>query len=295
MSFAFRGFMWDREAAGLASGSLMFYEQKLKPFLVFLDSQGISRIADVTTDHVRCFIMLQRERGLEPGGVHAFGRAAKAFLRWAADEDLLDARVPAKIKLPRVPKKVIQPFSLDQVNAMLKAAGQSNQPERDVAILLVLFDTGIRVSELAGLRDQDMEGDRLLVMGKGSRERWVRVSAKTRRAIWAWLKVRGEASPWLFVSRTGAKLTPNTVEQLFDRLEAVAGVKGVRCSPHTARHTTGVEWIRSGGDAFELQKMLGHTTLHMTNRYVALASEDVARAHARHSLVDRLTKNGKRR
>ena len=85
-------------------------------------------------------------------------------------------------------------------------------------------------------------------------------------------------------------MNPNTAWQLFQRLKNKAGITGVRCSPHTVRHTTAIEFIRHGAAPFELRKLLGHETLHMTNRYVAISDEDVQKAHRAHSLAERLSR-----
>jgi integrase/recombinase XerD len=91
-----------------------------------------------------------------------------------------------------------------------------------------------------------------------------------------------------FVSRYGGRISRKSVHELVARYGKAAGIEGVRCSPHTLRHTGAVRFILAGGDVFTLQKLLGHTTLYMVRRHVELASVDVQTQHERYSPADSL-------
>ncbi len=292
MQHAYDGFILDREVSERSPRTIQFYEEKLKRFRAFLADACISEIGALTTDHVRAFMSQRQQAGATPAGLHCEARSIRAFLNFCVDEDYLDPRIPARLKMPRVPKKVIQPFSMEQIQLLIRAAKRSSSPERDVAILLVLLDTGIRAGELCSITLDDVVKDRLLINGKGSKQRWVPISTKTQRAIWQWTGRRriDTGEPWLFLGRSGRQMNVNTVNQLFDRLAEQTGIQGVRVSPHTCRHTTALEWVRDGAGQFELQKLLGHTTLAMTAKYVLMADQDVVKAHKAHSLVDRISR-----
>lgn len=187
-----------------------------------------------------------------------------------------------------------------RAEAMGRACAQTNYPTRNLAILSVLFDTGLRVGELCSLTvgDVDMTGRRLRVRdGKMGKDRLVPFGRTTQQRLRAYLGLEeremGE-SLWLGErgTRTGEGLTPSGVKQMIRDLGRLAEVKGVRVSPHTLRHTFAIEFLRSGGDVYSLQYILGHTDLDMTKRYVAIAQADVDMVMARSSPLDSM---GRRR
>jgi len=145
------------------------------------------------------------------------------------------------------------------------------------------------VSEAAGLRLGDLRADGTLkARGKGSKERIVPVGRTARAAIVRYLGQRGagvpEAAPLL--GRRGP-LDARGIQQVVRRLKTRIGVGG-RLSPHSLRHTFARSYLVNGGDVFSLQRILGHTTLDMVNRYVALADVDLVTRHAAASPADRL-------
>jgi site-specific recombinase XerD len=170
-------------------------------------------------------------------------------------------------------------------------------PERNVAIILLLVDTGMRVSELCGLRveDADRGTGELTVLGKGNKKRRVYMGNQARRALWRYLETDrrwARAEEPLFTSITGtgcgAGLTPCGVRDIIEKSGYAAGITGVRCSPHTLRHTFAINFLRGGGNLFELQQLMGHSDLTILKRYVALAEADLAQAHRAASPADRM-------
>lgn len=230
--------------------------------------------------------------------VLAYHRTLRSFWNSLVDLDEIDASPMRRMKPPRIPDDQVQPFADEQVEAMLAAAARSTHPRRDTAILLLLLDTGIRASELCALRFRDYQVTQRLVTveeGKGKKRRALPLGANTTRALLHYLREheREQDAP-LFVSdrgvTAGEHLTRSGLGQLIRRLGRAARVQGVRCSPHTWRHTFAINFLRSGGDVFTLKELLGHTTLVMTNRYVALARADIQRQHRAHSPADRIKK-----
>ncbi len=126
-------------------------------------------------------------------------------------------------------------------------------------------------------------------MGKGAKERLVPVGTSSRRAIGRYLAQRGRGEPdeSVFLAEVGTGLTFHGIQQILKRLKASAGLER-RCSPHTFRHTFAHNYLVNGGDVFTLQRILGHTSLDMVRRYVALADTDVASRHDLASPADHL-------
>ena len=165
-------------------------------------------------------------------------------------------------------------------------------------MLFLLFDTGIRESELADIRlgDLDLEAGILRVRGKGSqrqRVKWRTVGMGVR-AQWAVqqyaFRHRPPAIPVgedrVFLTRHGRRMNRNTVHRFVKRLGRLAGVE--RAHPHLFRHSTGVAFLRSGGSESVLQRILGHASREMVEHYMHLADTDVTQLHRRHSPLDHL-------
>jgi integrase/recombinase XerC len=237
------------------------------------------------------------KREARPATVNAYYRALRAFSNFCIAEGLLEDTPLKNVKAPRVPNDQIQPLDHEQVQALLDAARRTRSPERDVAVILLLVDTGMRASELTGLQmtDVDRGTGELTVLGKGNKKRAVYMGVACRRALWRYLETeRVEALPDepLFVSvggqKSGTALTLSGVHRIVAQAGKAGGVKGVRCSPHTLRHTFAVNFLRGGGNLFELQQLMGHADLTVLRRYVALAEADLAQAHRNASPADRM-------
>lgn len=228
----------------------------------------------------------------------AYFRVLHTFFGWVVEEDELAASPLASLKAPKTAQDQVQPFSSDQVEALLVAARESQDERRDEAILLFLLDTGVRVSELCSLavRDIDLSARRCTVRGKGGKVRLLPFGRRTAKALWHYQNnprfTDRELDQAFFVAdqgpSAGVSITRHGLGKLITRLGKAAGVAGSRCSPHTFRHTFAVNFIRNGGNLFALQEILGHTTLIMVRRYVKLAEADIENQHRQFSPVDRM-------
>lgn len=164
-----------------------------------------------------------------------------------------------------------------------------------MSIILILLDTGLRVSELTSitLKDIRLTEGVLKVLGKGRKERLIPIGKTSQRLLWNYInRYRPEpANPrcdLVFLTKDGSPLTKNRIQKMMTKYGSRAGIDGVRCSPHTLRHTGAVMFLRNGGDVFNLQRLLGHSSLEMTRHYCELADIDVKRAHLIASPVDNL-------
>ncbi len=243
-------------------------------------------------------------RPTKPGTVATYFRIVRAFFNWCVKEKTLSVSPMERITPPVDRPDQVQPFTGEQVAALFRAAKRTTHPARDEAVLFLLLDTGLRVSELAALRVSDVDllaGHVTVRSGKGGKLRRVPFSLHTRRALYQCLNERDSAPSEAFFqsdrgTNAGGGLTRRGLLQLMHRLGASAGIEAAaaRCSPHTFRHTFAVLYLRAGGNVFALKELLGHTSLAIVNRYVALAQADLATAHAKFSPV-LLLNNGERK
>ncbi|MBA3779921.1 MAG: tyrosine-type recombinase/integrase [Chloroflexi bacterium] len=246
---------------------------------------GEARPVDAISAAVLRAWLLELRATLAPESIAGYVRGLKAFGNWCATEELATAAGFRALRRPKVPRRLIAPFSDAELRSLLALAN-----ERERALALVFLDTGLRLSELASLRVGDVRPDGTLhVMGKGAKERIVPIGSTARRGLVRYLATRRALVPTapLFESRQRRGLTPRGVQQAIARLGRRAGV-GTRCSPHTFRHTFARGYLVNGGDVFSLQQILGHATLDMVRRYVTLSESDLVARHRAASPADRL-------
>lgn len=229
--------------------------------------------------------LLELRATLAPESIAGYVRGLKAFGNWCAAEELATAVGFRTLRRPKVPRRLIAPFSDGDLQRLLALA----EP-RERALVLLMLDTGLRLAEVAALGVGDLRSDGTIrVLGKGSKERIVPLGTTARRALVRYLATRervGPADP-LFVGRYGERLSRRGIHATVARLGRRAGV-GTRCSPHTFRHTFARAYLVNGGDVFSLQQILGHTTLDMVRRYVSLTEADLVARHRTASPADRL-------
>lgn len=279
---AIQGFLLDRRISGLTSATLATYKVHLDLFERWCSNNAIT-FEDLTTAHVRSFLA-ERQTKSQMRLVESY-RRLRPFFRWAAQEQLC-CDLFASIRKPREPKPIVHALTVDQVKALINATrGRGTIGERDEALIRLLVDTGLRISEALSLRLEDVnlqDGCISVRLGKGQKDRIVFMGVKTVRAMTRYIRKKGGlAAGTLFTSCNGP-LTRRHTHQHFVRLAEKAGIKNVRLSPHTMRHTFATLYLKSGGDVFSLQRQLGHASLTMSKRYLDLTDGDVALSHSAH-------------
>jgi site-specific recombinase XerD len=252
-------------------------------------------IADITKTDLQYFMLSLAHLSKKTALGHHSGLSA--LWRWALGEALVERNLAHDIEAPNPEERVIQPYTHNEVKAMLSSVDKSapySRPgqricqhsnptaPRNRAIIYLLLDTGIRASELCGLhvRDLDMKTKTLIVMGKGSRERMIPFSDMTGKILWRYLAERKTDCvdmPLFPSSSTGLDLDARDLYHIIARIAARAGVQDAH--PHRFRHTFAIQFLRNHGDIYTLQRILGHTTLDMVRRYLAIAQTDIEAAH----------------
>lgn len=235
-----------------------------------------------------------------PAYVKLFHAYLASFFAHCVREERLQESPMRRVEPPAVPPAPIQPFDADQAMRLLQAASRTRTHIRDEALISFLLDTGCRASEVCGLltRDLDLTGKQALVTGKGNKRRLVWFGDDTKNRLFRLLRAQGrEAEAPVFRGEgghtPGEAMTRSGILRLVKRLGKAAGLEGVRCSPHTARHSFAVNFLNGGGSLRSLQMMLGHSRITTTEKYLFLTEADLAKQHALASPVDRL-RRGKR-
>ena len=285
------GFSLYNSCKGLSPKAITWYDAFLHHFADFLQQyQHRTEISQLSISHLRAWLHHGQRRGLSPYTVQGQARTLTVFFRFAQEEGYLNINIASRLKVPRAPKKIIQTFSEEQLRRLLASARST----RDKAILGLFIDTGIRVTELASLHlgDVDLDRGRVKVSGKGAKERFVFFGHRCRRLLWRYINAErpNVSSDRLFINAYGQPLKARGILEMIRRCGKRAGINGVRCSPHTLRHTFAKRFLLNGGDVFTLQQILGHSSLEMVRRYLALCSQEVGRLYRPHSPLDQLRK-----
>lgn len=281
------------ETEGMSHDTIRWYRQKLRSFLSYL-AQGMETptLADLNPESVRSFIAYVQSLGRTAFTVRGYVQVLKGFATWLVEEGYVNTHPLQRVHLPKVPKYVVKPLPDDEVAALIGAIKRrSPNGARDLAVLLLLLDTGMRLGEVARMTVSDAEDavrDGLFkVMGKGARERYLPVGKAARDALRRYVHVyRPDGhSDAMFLGRDGRPLAAEGLRQIIRRVARRAGVEGVH--PHRLRHTFAVNYLMNGGDALSLQRILGHSTLEMVRNYVSLDHSDIKRQHSQASPSDR--------
>lgn len=293
LGYAYEAFHLRCQAQNLSSGTCGWYDITVRCWNRFLEGRGVTKAKEVTPTLIRAYLEDMRNRKLASGYVCRTYGALRCFFGFLARERLIPQNPFQLVEKPRMEKKLIRPLSQDQVRLLLAGINQKLFPYHTVwTVMVLILDTGLRISEVIDLRkDQiDFHSGVLRVMGKGGKERQVPFGTTAKQALWNYMARRGDVpdQDLLFVNRYGGKLCRIWVQQAMRFLGRRVGIQGVRVSPHTLRHTFATNYIKNGGDAFSLQRILGHSTLDMVKIYVSLADQDVAMLHRKFSPMDRL-------
>jgi len=267
------------------------YQQKIGAFISFCNSQGAKEPGDVTPNHIRVFLLVLRER-IKASSVHDYYGCVCRFFNWLVEEGILEHSPFERMRPPRIPKEIIQPFSQEDIRRMLVVLSEDGfRGLRNRAIILTFLDTGVRLSELVAMQINDIDFDNgiIKVLGKGRKERFVRIGKETQKVVLRYLLARKDKLACLWIGENGQAIKARGIQSLIKRLGKRAGITDARCSPHTFRHTFAVSCLRNGMGEFNLQSLLGHTTLQMTRRYVqTFGVSDALSAHEKASPVDNL-------
>jgi site-specific recombinase XerD len=310
---ALHGFLLDRRTQNRSEWTIIWYEQRLGHLVRWLQEQGVSDLEDVTATHLRAFVVhLQQmpayqihpnkhstDARLSPQTVHGYVRALRAFFAWCVGEDLLKSDPARRVARPKLPRYLIPTFQPEHLAAMFDTCDlKTALGFRNYALLLVLLDTGIRLSELCYLTLDHVNDTYLVVIGKGDKEREVGFGPTTAKALWKYIhkfrKPKHEEEGRMFLTHDGLPMTPRGIYEVFLQMRAKAGIEGVRLSPHTFRHTMARMWLENGGEVFKLSRVLGHASVTVTEVYLKDFQARNARAEsARFSPVESLKKRNR--
>jgi site-specific recombinase XerD len=303
------GFILTKQTEGKSPRTVEYYRENLRRFLWYANRQSWSDdIRLITEWQIRQFlgyvISETRRWGLKGNGsetsknksslntAHHYYVVLSCFFTWMGREGFIKENPMAKVKVSKPKAKVITPYSMEEINKMLTVCDYDYNHNakflgsRNKAMILVLLDTGVRLSELLGMKISDID---IKVLGKGSKERMVRMGKVAQKAVWKYVMHRpanGKQELWL--GEEGKPFYDSGLQSMVKRMLQRANIisKG---SVHKFRHTFALCFLRADKNVFNLQYLLGHSQLEMVRRYTStLGMEDALKAHEKASPADML-------
>lgn len=269
------------------------YQQTFRDFHRFLTATKAADTTTIlTTEGLAAFSTWLRETPIRgwrgstvraTNGIHGRLRDMKAFCRWLAEEDLLE-KAP-KVPLPKLPQALFEILTDQQIDILMHCqhlSAPGDQAIRNHALIALMIETGLRLSEVASIKLADVEFDSgsIKVWGKGSKQRRVFFTLSVEARLLAWLKVRDEDhGPELF------QLTSIGIQQVFVRIRKETGLP---IHPHMLRHQAATSMVRSHANIHTVQRILGHSSVTVTEKYLSLADEDLRAQHAAASPYERI-------
>jgi integrase/recombinase XerD len=280
---------WLRVERGLAPNSLAAYRRDLRRYADYLRRRGVT--GDVTSvdeaivaGYVEELQQARTDDGLRRYKESSIARAlaaVRSFHRFCVEEGLLGVDPSGDVGAPRVPQGIPKALTEAEVDALLGAVpGDGPRPQRDRAILEMLYAGGLRISELVGLDlgDVDLYDGLVRVLGKGSKERVVPLGRSAREAVGDYLttgrpELAGRPStPALFLNARGGRLTRQGAWLIVRAAGDRAGLQG-RLYPHVLRHSCATHMLDRGADIRVVQELLGHASLSTTQVYTKVSPE----------------------
>jgi len=271
----------------LAKNTILAYRTDLNIYLDFIDQRGIVVLSKATKNDIVDFMLFQKNEGISPVSISRRLAAIRMFHRFLARERILKNDPTILIDSPKLWKKIPDTLSLNEVEALISQPDvRDEQGVRDKAILETLYATGMRVSELSNLKTNNVNLDIgfLRCIGKGNKERIIPLGKKAVKSINRYLEfsrlhfLKKKTSEFLFISRSGSKLSRQSVWKLIKRYAKEAKIKKL-IKVHTLRHSFATHLLERGADLRSVQEMLGHSNISTTQIYTHIDKERLKTTH----------------
>jgi len=265
---------------GAAVNTLSAYERDLRQFLGWLRGElghapCLADLARLDAKRFRAFMAARRRAGAQSRSLARTMSALRVFFRWLEAQEITRNRSLLQVAMPKVPHGIPKPLTVEKAAAVMDGGAGAELDwvmARDAAVLLLLYGSGLRISEALGLlrKDAPLDGrDVLRITGKGGKERLVPVLPVTQAAVARYLALCPyplAADGPLFLGAKGGQLSPRIVQLLMERMREGLGLPET-ATPHALRHSFATHLLSAGADLRQIQELLGHASLSTTQVY----------------------------
>ena len=258
---------------GLSKNTTNSYQRDLNKFSKFLKASGVSDFDSLTEEMCSAWISDLFQNNVSARSIQRHISSAKGFFNYLKKSGLVTNSPFELINSPKSPSHLPNILSPEEVSQLLNFKPKNAQEKRDLAIIELIYSSGLRVSEAVNVNLGDFEDNKtfLRVMGKGSKTRLVPVGRYAKNAIEGWMIERDKLSTKdnsLFVNLRGRRITTRSVQERLKNIAIMQGLPPV--NPHMLRHSFATHLLESSGDLRSIQELLGHSSLSTTQIYTRL-------------------------
>ena len=276
----------ERDASPL---TLRNYAGAIEAYRAWHDTKTKSPVdwSRVDAFQVRSYLVHLSEHHYDRATIHLKMSALRSFFRWLVRSDRMKQNPVVGLTLPKIHRKLPKFLTIQQIEALLNAPLTDKKPKnqltvrRDQAILETLYSGGLRIHELTGLNDEDLNvlGEVVRVRGKGKKERLTPLGAPAIAAVQKYLELRQRSTRGpLFANRFGGRLTPRSVQRMLKKHLITAGLDP-SLTPHKLRHSFATHMLDAGADLRSVQELLGHANLSTTQIYTHITPDRLKKVY----------------
>lgn len=257
------------------------YQRDLQSFADFMQKSRLN-LLNLTRNDIKSWLKQLHSQRLSPRSIQRRLSALRSFFNYLLEFQNFDDNPTSGIKAPKMSKKLPKTFDVDEMQMLLNIKTDDSLLVRDLAMLELMYSSGLRLSELVKLKRQDIDFREQLVrvFGKGGKERIVPIGKPAIKAILHWLEHRRKftkSKTYLFVSKRGHVISPRTVQKRFERFSRIYASKHLH--PHMLRHAFASHLLESSKDLAAVQKLLGHSDISSTQIYTHLDYQQLAETY----------------
>ena len=277
-------FIYLENERGLSARTLKAYRRDVDQLLQFLETEEVDRPEQITQHHIRALIAQRHRQGLGGKSLQRLLSAIRSFFRWMLREGFAQHNPATAVRAPKSPRHLPATLDADTIGQLLDIPCDTPLAIRDKAVMELFYSSGLRLSELATLRWEqvDLPSGMVTVTGKGNRSRMVPVGRIAVEALLEWRKARTKfvsfEEPHVFVSQRGNPIATRTIQS---RIRHWAKHQGMpqNIYPHLLRHSFASHMLESSGDLRAVQELLGHADISTTQIYTHLDFQHLAKVY----------------
>jgi len=275
---------------GLSQNTTSAYRRDLSGYIAYLTQQDLT-LGQVTPNELTGYIKGLRLRGLKSRSCSRALISLRGFYKYLIKQGYLESSPCSLIELPKEARKLPDYLTISEVDSLLNTTttGKGGNILRDKAMIELLYATGLRVSELTGLRlnDINLQMGYIRALGKGNKERLIPMGEVAMKCLKAYIegerggKLKGRVSEHLFITRLGHAMTRQNYWLIIKKTALIAGIDQRRVKPHILRHSFATHLLERGADLRSVQEMLGHSDISTTQIYTHVRAERLKKLHKR--------------
>lgn len=272
-------YLFDCQLRKLSERTIKSLRNHNKRLFVFLSNTCmITELEQVKRVHIQSYITYLSEQGRKETYINGIIKNSRAFFKYCENEAYIQNNPMQKIHFQKEVIPVIRTFNNDEIKRMIHYySGHTFLQRRNNLIMIMLVDSGVRNNELCNIQMNDIQENAIKIYGKGKKIRYVPLTPAINKSLIRYLRVRNEYiydkttyhTQYLLLSQKGKKLTPETIERVVKKCGQECGIREeIRCSPHTCRHYYAQTQLKNGCDLFVVSRLLGHSNINITQRYL---------------------------